>query len=396
MKKFLTENKNMLLLGVFFIVSCTLVFNYERLFVQFIDVLLLFSPLWYAIGIAFVLNIPMNSIENLLKKAIKEENFLYKFIRTISLLLTFLLTIIILYLLLIIVVPKVASSLQTIIMNFSTLLNNVVISINDLLDKAGLEYNLHDIEIIDVYLDMSWDEVFQKIVPLLNAVADGFISNALSFTSAFFRFFFSFCLSIYLLIGKEKYIYQTKKMIASLFSKEHTIWLVDFGKEVNMIFTKFIGGQLVAGAFCGVMFYIVFSLIGFPFPELLAVIISVCALVPVFGPMFGMCLNFVLIFAFDVQGAFIFIVIFQLLSNFEDNVIYPKIVGSSIGLNGLWILLSIFILGGLYGLIGMLLAVPLAAIGYSLFSRFVNSRLKKKGIDDVNCIFEERQDDEEN
>ncbi len=378
MKKFLKENKNIILVGTYFLIAGMVIFNHNAVLREVVGLILLFSPLWYAIAIAFVLNIPMSMIEKLLKKVIQENTFLYKGLRPISLIITLLLTVIVLYLLLMIIVPKVAHSLQVIVLNFSTLLNNTVNSLDSLLENFGVSYKLDELPVIKDYLTMSWDEVFENFLPILNSLADGFIANAMAFTSAFLNFFLSFFLSMYLLIGKETFIAQSKKVIKAFFNRSVANWLFDLGDEIQDTFTKYIGGQLVDSVFNGVMFYIVFNLMGYPFPELLAVIIAVCGIVPVFGPMFAMLIDFTLIFAFDVQGAIIFIVIYQVLSNLEANIVYPRIVGSSIGLPGLWVLLSIFILGGLYGIAGMLIAVPLTAVVYTLFGRYVNERVKNK------------------
>lgn len=124
--------------------------------------------------------------------------------------------------------------------------------------------------------------------------------------------------------------------------------------------------------------YITYRIMGIPFPELNAAILAVLAIIPVFGSIAAMVISFILIFAFNPTQAIWFIVVFQVVTNIESNILYPKVVGNSIGLPALWVLLSIFVLGGIYGVAGMLLAVPCTALVYSLFADFVNKTVKKK------------------
>ena len=129
-------------------------------------------------------------------------------------------------------------------------------------------------------------------------------------------------------------------------------------------------------------------LFSFPYPELIATIISLFSLVPVFGPITAMCVGAVLILSQDIFQALWFIVYFQVLSQIEDNLIYPRVVGSSVGLPGIWVLLSIFAFGDLFGIFGMVIAVPTTACLYALTKDLVNKRLKKKQLKVTDTSFE--------
>lgn len=380
MKDFIKEYKNQLLLWTYVIVLAVVIINFKFVFSMLATIIDLLNPLFIAIGIAFVLNIPMSRIESKLKKIIKKENFLYRYIRAFSIIMTLIFAVILLYLLLIIIVPKVSESLQLVFSHFGDLVNASINSINNIFKELNIDFNLKDIAAVKELQNLSWNEVFERALSVLGGVADGFISNAVAFTNGFLEWFLAFCLSLYLLGGKEGFIYQIRKVIISVFSVERSERIFDVGKHANFIFTKFVGGQLVDCAIKGIMFYIVFKLFNFPLPELSAAIITVCSIVPVFGPMFAMAIDFILIFAFSPLAAVWFVIIFQVLSNLESQIIYPKIVGKSIGLPGIWVLLSIFVLGGQMGITGMILAVPVTALLYTLFTDYVNARLKKKNL----------------
>lgn len=378
MKDFFKTNKNQIMLFTYVILLGVIVLNWGTVFSTLSYIVGLFAPLFYAISIAFVLNLPMCFIEKQLKRVIPSGNPVHRFIRGISLILTLIFALIILYLLCIIIIPRVSSSLEMVFSNFGVLFNSTVESINDIFDQFNIHFKLQDITAIKELQNLSWNEVFNKIIVLLGQFADGFVSNAIAFTNTFLEWFLSFCLSIYLLSGKEKLIQQCRKVVLAFTSLSVSDRIFSIGTQANIIFSKFVGGQLVDCAIKGIMFYITFKLIGIPLPELCAAIITVCSIVPVFGPIVAMMIDFVLIFAFDPMMALGFIILFQILSNLESQIIYPKIVGKSIGLPGVWVLLSIFVLGDAWGLAGMILAVPLTALAYTLFTEFIGKRLKAK------------------
>ncbi|MDF9824154.1 putative PurR-regulated permease PerM [Breznakia sp. PF5-3] len=380
MKKFLSENKNIIFVCTYVIVLLAVMLNYKVIIDYTMLILGLLKPLFYAIAIAFVLNIPMRRIEQGLNKILRNNKFLLRFIRTISILLTLIFATILLYLLVMIIIPKVSESMVEVFKGFPQLVNSWIRSVNKIFDDFNINFRLQDIAYIKELQDMSWQQIFEKGITFFGDITAGVIRNAMEFTNAFFQWFLAFCLSIYLLAGKEKFIYQIRKVILACFNLKHSHKIFRIGEKANYMFTKFVGGQLVDCAIKGIMFYIVFIILDFPLPELLATTITVCSIVPVFGPIFAMLIDFVLIFAFDPLQGIWFIVIFQILSNLESQIIYPKIVGKSIGLPGIWVLLSIFVLGDLFGVAGMLLAVPCTALAYELFGEYIDNRLKKKDI----------------
>lgn len=378
MKEFFKTNKNQILLWTYIIVLGALALNWSPILNAFISLIDVLKPLFLAIAIAFVLNIPMRKIEKILHKMIKENSFLKRFIRSISIIMTLIFCAIILYLLFIIIVPRVSSSLELVFNNFGNLFNNVIDSINHIFVELNIDFKLQDIAAVKELQGLSWKEVFDKALLIVGGFADGVVSNAVAFTNSFLQWFLSFCLSIYFLADKEKFMTQIRGFTLAFLSMEKSEKIFNVGTKANFVFTKFVGGQLVDCAIKGIMFYIILKLIDYPLPELCAAIITVCSIVPVFGPIFSMLICAVLIFAFDPLQALIFMVIFQIFSNLEAQIIYPKIVGKSIGLPGVWVLLSIFILGDIWGVAGMVIAVPLTALVYALMMEYINKRLAEK------------------
>ena len=127
------------------------------------------------------------------------------------------------------------------------------------------------------------------------------------------------------------------------------------------------------------LYYVSMTLFKMPYAMLISTVIGVTSIVPMFGAMLGMAFGCVLIFAINPWMSLFFMIYFQIVQQFENNLIYPRVVGNSVGLPGIWVLLSIVVFGGLLGLFGMLIAVPATAVLYTLLGEFVNSRMRKKG-----------------
>ena len=173
-------------------------------------------------------------------------------------------------------------------------------------------------------------------------------------------------------------IRQLRKAIGALCGYKVTCVIFDYAHKTNEVFSNFISGQLVEACILWVLYYVTMKLFNFPYPELIATIISIFSFVPFFGPIAAMFVGAVLILSKDALMAIWFMVYFQILSQLEDNFIYPRVVGNSVGLPGIWVLLSIFVFGDLFGVFGMVIAVPSAACLYSLASEVINMILKKR------------------
>lgn len=380
MKKFIQEYKNKILLSTYVILLTVIALHFKTVISIVLFVLQLVKPLFYAVGMAFIINIPMKKIESVLKTVGKANKKWKETIRSISLIITLIFTIIIVYIAVAFVLPKVLTSLENIFTNFGNFIASSVKNIDTALRELNVDFRLSEIDAIKQLQKISWQSVFSGSITMLGSLADGVISNVMKFTGSFFQWFLSFCLSIYLLLGKEDFIRQLKKVVLAFTNEKHSQQIFTIATKTNDIFTKFVGGQLVDCMIKGILFYIIFLLLHYPMPELMAIIIAICSIVPVFGPIAAMMIDCILLLSLQPTSAIWFIIIFQVVSNLESNIIYPKIVGNSIGLPGIWVLLSIFILGDLFGIMGMLLAVPVTALLYTLFKEYVDKRLDKKKI----------------
>lgn len=399
-RKLLTkEDKQMIKPWFFLGIGLLLVFlfamNVSLFYEGFLLVLDLLQPLIIAIAIAYILNIPMMFIERNIKKRVKQDGFMYKKVRGISVFLTIIFAFVVLILIASIVFPRILESLGLLFNNMGELLQDLFTNIDGLLAKLNIDYRMDDIKQIDNLINMPWDDVFKNILTVLGSSANGIVNNAMSFTSTFLLWFMAFMFSLYLLNGKENLIRQFREVILVFCKKNKATQLFAYGKQANIIFKNFITGQVIEACILGVLYYIGMLIFGFPYPELIAMIIGLFSLVPVFGPICAMFIGAFLILSQDFVQALWFFVFFQVLSQLEDNYIYPKVVGNSVGLPGIWVILSIFVLGDVFGIVGMICAVPVTAFVYTVFADWIHKTLdrRKQRVNDEGIIVKVEEED---
>lgn len=366
------------LLSTYVVILAAVMFNFAEVKTYLFWIISLFKPLFYGIAIAFVLNLPMRFIESKIKNYVPPTSILYKKSRGFSLVLTILLAMGFVTLLSVIVIPRIIDSLTLVVHNISTLLYDFVINIDHILDYLKIDADLIDLSQVENFLKMPWQEILTNSLNLLSSSASGLVSKTLAFGNSFALWFAGFMFSLYMLSSKESFIRQIKKVLLVYLGESKAKKMIEAGNLANDIFSSFIAGQMVEMGILGCIYYLAMKLFSMPFAELIATIIAITTLVPVFGPMFGMAIGAVLIFTLYPLKALGFVVMFQLIQEFENNFIYPRVVGHSVGLPGLWTLLSIFVFGGLFGIFGMLVAVPTTALVYTLFASYVNKTIEEK------------------
>lgn len=370
-----------LILVTYTLLLAVFLFRFDSIAATMHSLIGMFQSMLYAIGFAFVLNVVMIRVEKLLKRIIKEGSLPYQAIRGISITLSLIIVFGILILMFSIIVPRIGESLMQLLNNLSDFFVGLINNIDDILDSLNIDYRLTDISQIQDLLNMrsmDWANISSNALNFLSSSAGGIWDNAMSFTAQFAVIFTGFMFSLYLLSSKETFIRQTRKVVVAAFGRQRSEVIFAWGSKANQIFSSFITGQLVEAGILWILYFITMNLFHFPYPELISTLIAVCSLVPVFGSMFAMSVGAILILSQDFWTSVLFIIYYQLMQQFEDNVIYPRVVGNSVGLPGLWVLLSIFVFGAQFGIIGMLLAVPTTAFFYALFAHMINQVLKRR------------------
>lgn len=376
-KEWWIQIKPWTILSTYTVVLIVILINFVPVMNWVGSILSLFSALFYGIGIAYVLNLPMSKIERQLKKRLKEGSFIYRKTRPISILITLVLSVAFVIIVASIILPSLGDSIIKLFDNMAIFIKSIIQNLNDVLKYFGIDYMIEESKSLKDLMNLPWDQILKNTINMLSNGAGGVLNNTIGMVMTFFLWFTGFMFSLYLLNNKESFIRQLRKVIVVMLKEEKALYLFDCGKRANRIFASFIGGQLLEACILGAIYYVSMRVLNFPFPELISAMIAICSIVPVFGSMFAMSVGAIMMLSIDPIKALWFVVFYQLMQQFEDNVIYPRVVGNSVGLPGLWVLLSIFVFGDLFGVFGMIIAVPTTAFIYTMFADFVHLKLKK-------------------
>lgn len=362
--------KRIILLITFAIVLFTVLQNFAIILDIVIFIISLFSSFILGIIIAFVLNVLLKFIENKLLKKIPEKNLKLK--RLFSLILTLIVVFGFIIFLLFLIIPELKNAA-------SIFIDNIPIYQEQLLELANKFYLPTDtINSIEVALDSLWE----SIMSLLKNNSSDFIEITVGVTtkvvSGITNFVLGLVFAIYMLADKENLIRQVKRLMEAFIPKKKIKKVIEIGKLSCDIFSKFIIGQVTETLIIGILCFIGMLILGLPYASTISVLVGFTALIPVFGAFIGTIVGMILIFVVDPIGALIFVIYIIVLQQLEGNLIYPKVVGSQVGLPGIWVMLAVLVGGSLGGIVGMLIGVPLCSIVYILLTNYINKKLTKK------------------
>ena len=206
------------------------------------------------------------------------------------------------------------------------------------------------------------------------------MSAVSSIVSGLATFFIAFSFACYILFQKEQLHIQIRKVCFAFLSKQKANALLKICSLIYRTFANFLTGQCLEAVILGSMFAVTLSILKMPYALLIGILIAFTALIPIFGAFIGCALGCFLIFMVSPKQAMLFILVFLLLQQIEGNLIYPHVVGGSVGLPSIWVLAAVTIGGNLMGIAGMLIFIPLVSVCYTVFREVVYLRLKEKHI----------------
>ena len=355
---------------IFLAIVLVFAFIYIKEIWQFITFIIkIFMPFIIGLAIAFVINVLMNTIE---KKWLKKWNTKSNIKRVISLLLSIILVISFIIFLLLLIIPNLqntialfADSIPIYSQNLENILNNwqidtnIVTEINDILNTLG--DNLAE------YIKNNSNQVLETTLGIASNVVTGFINIAIGFVFA-----------IYFLAQKERIASQFSKLMAAYIPQKRIDKINEIAALANKIFSHFVSGQCLEAIIIGILCFIGMVLLRLPYAPTISVLIGFTALIPVFGSLIGTIFGAFLIFMISPIQAIIFVMFIIILQQLEGNLIYPKVVGKSVGLPGIWVLVAVTVGASINGVLGMLLSVPICSIIYSIVANNVKYRLEEK------------------
>ncbi|MCC2238668.1 AI-2E family transporter [Fusicatenibacter sp. CLA-AA-H213] len=333
-------------------------------------------------AIVFVINVPMSFLEKKIFENIKKENkAARKLARPVSLLLTIVLVIGVIALVMIGVIPQLTKTMGSLMINITDFIPQIKIWIRDFFHDNREIMNLVD------QVQFKPDQAIRWGISLLGNGAGNMMNTTVSavgsVVSGLATFFIAFSFACYVLFQKEKLHVQVRKVLFAFLPKQKADAFLKVCSLTYRTFANFLTGQCLEAVILGCMFVVTLSILRMPYALLIGVLIAFTALIPIFGAFIGCAVGSFLIFMVSPKQAIIFIIVFLVLQQIEGNLIYPHVVGESVGLPSIWVLAAVTIGGNLMGIVGMLVFIPLLSVVYTIFRKVVYQRLKKRHIKQV-------------
>lgn len=355
--------------------------KYETVLDILFFVLNILTPFILGGAISFVLNVPMNFVQRNLfdEERIKKSKVLQKMARPVSMILVLIAVFGIVAIVMFILIPQLGET-------FANLGRSIQAFIPQLQEWAARLFNDNK-EIMDTVnnLEFDWNKIMDTGINFFKSgagsVVDSTITAAKSIVSGLTTFFIAFVFAIYILLQKEKLGVQAKKVLFAFVRRGRAEATVEVLSLTYNTFSSFLTGQCVEAVILGSMFAVSMTILKLPYALLVGMLIAFTALIPIFGAFIGCGVGAFLIFMVDPMKALIFVVLFLVLQQIEGNLIYPHVVGNSVGLPSIWVLAAVSIGGSLMGVVGMLIFIPIVSVVYALFREIVYLKLKKNQID---------------
>lgn len=363
--------KSNLLLATYVVVLAFIFINIKSVGNIFGSTMGMLKPFLIAICIAFVLNIPMKFYEEkVLDKVIKQP----KKRRPLAIILTIITIIAIVVGLVLFIIPQLVESGSTLVKNIPDYVKTLEMFMAEHFSKTEV-------------FDELWNQVLsmgENIIKVIGQVTGSLVSQVVDITvgvtSTIINFFMGILIAIYILLSKEKLGIQAKKILYAFFDRIKANKVMEVARISHDKFSKFITGQCIEAVILGGLCFIGMTIFSMPYALLVSTIIGVTALVPIFGALIGTIPAAFIIFMVEPMTAVWFVILIVVIQQIEGNLIYPMVVGNSIGLSAIWVLLAITVGGSTFGILGILIGIPLFGVLYTLLSTITNSKLKEKNI----------------
>jgi predicted PurR-regulated permease PerM len=250
----------------------------------------------------------------------------------------------------------------------------------DTMQEVALNATKYMDEMVNTKL-LPWMQT--DLLPSVNLVAMEFANGVMSVLNVLYNLFIGIIVAIYILASKDTFAAQAKKVAYGIFKKEHADTVIRYVRISHGMFSGFIIGKIVDSTIVGILCFVAMTVMGLPYALLISVIIGVTNIIPVFGPYLGLIPSVFLILIVNPMQALYFVILIAILQQIDGNIIGPAILGESTGLSAFWVLFSILLFGGLWGIVGMIIGVPLFAVIYRIVADFINWKLLGRDLSTV-------------
>lgn len=330
-------------------------------------------PFILGVCIAFILNLPMKFFESLFSKSkkVKIKPILTRFL---AILMSIIVIILVLMILLTIIIPQLINVVTLLLEKAPYFTEQIKIIADETLENEDIKNIINEINVdteqIKIALTENIKTIILSSINIISKTIKGITSFVIAIVFAF-----------YLLLSKEKIKKWVKKILFAYIPKKKAQYILKIGRLSNNTFRKFILGQLTEACILGALCFLGMLILRIPYAGTIGVLVGITALVPIVGAFIGVAIGILLIITVDPIKAIIFIIFFLILQQIEGNLIYPKVVGNSVGLPGILVLFAVTIGGNLFGVVGMLIGLPIVSIIYTILKEDVNYRLSKRNIE---------------
>ncbi|WP_277934716.1 AI-2E family transporter [Parablautia intestinalis] len=334
----------------------------------------IFKPFIYGGVVAFILNILMKSIEEKLLGSWKGKAA-KKLKRPVSMILSIIAIVLVLAIVFGMVLPQIALTVSEIGKKIPAFMENILPKIEQLVkDEPIIADWVNQLESVEI----NWDSIMNNIISFLKNGAGNMLNSTFnvagSIISGVVNGVIAFVFALYILSQKERLANQGKRIISAYLPVSVGDRLLEICGLLYKNFSSFITGQCLEAVILGSMFVVSMSLARMPYALMVGVLIAVTALIPIVGAFIGCAVGAFLILINNPLQALWFVILFLVLQQIEGNLIYPKVVGNSVGLPSIWVLMAVSIGGSLFGVSGMLVFIPLMSTCYALLRESVNKR----------------------
>ncbi len=367
-----------LLFAACVIIIYGLITNIESLTGILMKMFTLFSPVFIGILFALILYKPMMAFDRVFSKLNSKSKAKRKpspaFIRTVSLTLTIILALLVLYFVGNSVIPEIITSFKNIFDSVDIYYPQALKYLSDLgFDTAEIEKFVNELNFEQI-LKTVWKTFTDNANTIINTAAGAISGIAMVVTT----FVSALILSIYLLANCDTLKRQSGKLIRAYFKPNTARHIGNVGMLTLKTFLNFFSGQCLEAIILGTIFFIAMTVFGFPYAIVTSVIIAFTAMIPYVGAFIGCAVGALLIFMQNPIRALLFIIMFLIIQQLENNLIYPRVVGTAVNLPAMWTFIAILVGGATFGVVGMIVFIPITSVIYALLKNDVNARLKRK------------------
>lgn len=348
--------------------------NFSKIFAFLGKVISIFSPFLLGIILAFVLNVLNNFIEKKIFGKIKPSKIWNKIKRPLCITLSLILVFLTIFFVMNLLIPQLKNSASL----FTDTLPAYKEDIIGILNKFDIDDST--VNKVGEYLDNFGKVITDYIKGNSKDVITVTTEVATSVVNIISKGIITLVFAIYMIAQKETLSRQINKVMKAYLKPKTINKINTVGTLANKTFSNFVTGQCLEALIFGSLVFVGMLIFRFPYASTIGVLLGFTALIPIFGAFIGTAIGFILIMMVSPVKAILFVVFIIVLQQIEGNLIYPRVVGKSIGLPGMWVLLSVTVGGSIGGILGMLIATPLCSLLYALFTKMVNDRLKSNKI----------------